>query len=111
MLLLTTTGRRSGRPRTQPLAYFALEGETVVVASNWGSGQPPAWYLNCLARPRVRVRLLREEFAAAARVATGAERARLWPHLITANPVYGRYQAGMAHDIPVVFLRRAPANG
>jgi deazaflavin-dependent oxidoreductase (nitroreductase family) len=108
-LLLTTTGRRSGHARTQPLTYFALEGETVLVASNWGSDQPPAWLLNCLAQPRVQVRLGREKFDAIAHVATEAARARLWPAVTAANPQYARYQAGVTHTIPVVLLRRVPA--
>jgi F420H(2)-dependent quinone reductase len=108
-LLLTTTGRRSGLPRTQPLTYFQLEGETVLVASNWGNDQVPAWYLNCLAHPRVRVRLGGDEFDALARVASEAERARLWPQVVAANPIYARYQAGVAHTIPLVLLQRAPA--
>jgi F420H(2)-dependent quinone reductase len=106
-LLLTTTGRRSGVARTQPLTYFNLEGETVLVASNWGNDQPPAWYLNCLAQPHVRMRLGRDEYDAIARVATEAERARLWPRVIAANPQYARYQAGVTHSIPLVLLRRA----
>jgi deazaflavin-dependent oxidoreductase (nitroreductase family) len=108
-LLLTTTGRRSGRPRTQPVTYFTLEGQTVLVASNWGNDQPPAWYRNCLAQPRVRVRRGRAVFAAVARVATDAERARLWPRLIAGNPQYARYQAAVAHTIPVVLLLPAPS--
>ncbi len=56
-LLLTTTGRRSGQPRTLPLQYFrSPEGHLFVVASNWGNDRPPAWYLNLLAAPRVQVR-------------------------------------------------------
>ena len=106
-LLLTTIGRRSGQPRTQPLTYFALEGETALVASNWGSERLPAWYLNCQAQPRVHVRRGREEFDAIAQVATEAERARLWPRVAAANPQYARYQAGVTRDIPIVLLRRA----
>ncbi|HEV2239297.1 MAG TPA: nitroreductase/quinone reductase family protein, partial [Ktedonobacterales bacterium] len=103
-LLLTTTGRRTGQPRTQPVTYFALEGQTVLVASNWGNDGPPAWFLNCLAHPRVRVRLSRVVYDAQARVATEAERARLWPRVVAANPQYARYQAAVAHTIPVVLL-------
>jgi deazaflavin-dependent oxidoreductase (nitroreductase family) len=108
-LLLTTTGRRSGLPRTQPVTYFTLEGLTVLVASNWGNDQPPAWYLNCLAQPRVHVRLRRDAFDAIARVATEAERAQLWPQLVVGNPLNRRYQATMSRALPVLLLQRTPS--
>src|SRR5579885_3609842 len=63
ILLLTTTGRKSGQPRTQPLAYFRDDaGGIYVVASNWGNDAPPAWYLNAQANPHVRVQLRRDTF-------------------------------------------------
>ncbi len=108
-LLLTTTGRKSGLPRTQALSYFALEepeGALALVASNWGSDAPPAWYLNLLAQPSARVQLKGEAFPVTASVATAEERARLWPHVTASNPQYTRYQAGTAREIPIVLLRR-----
>jgi deazaflavin-dependent oxidoreductase (nitroreductase family) len=108
-LLLTTTGRRTGLPRTQPVTYFTLEGQTVLVASNWGNDRPPAWYLNCVAQPRVRVRLRRAAFDAITRTATADERARLWPPLVAGNPQYARYQAAVPSTIPVVLVRPAPS--
>lgn len=109
-LLLTTTGRKSGLPRTLPLTYFRPGGELVLVASNWGSDQPPAWYLNIVAQPHVRVQLKRDIFDAEAQVAGEEERARLWPGIAAQNPQYARYQAGTSRTIPIVFLRRAPAS-
>lgn len=105
-LLLTTTGRKSGLLRTQPLAYFLPQGRIVLVASNWGNDRPPAWYLNLVAQPRVRVELKREVFDAEARIATGEERERLWPLIVAQNRVYARYQAGTSREIPLVLLRR-----
>ncbi|HEU0026468.1 MAG TPA: nitroreductase/quinone reductase family protein [Ktedonobacterales bacterium] len=105
-LLLTTTGRKSGQPRTQPLTYFALEGALALVASNWGSGAPPDWYLNLVARPSARVQLRREVFPVAAAIATADERARLWPEVVARLPIYGYYQARIPREIPIVLLRR-----
>ena len=109
-LLLTTTGRKSGLPRTQPLTYFRPERDLVLVASNWGSDQPPAWYFNIVAQPHVRVQLKRDTFDAEAQVASDEERDRLWPAVVAQNPQYGRYQAGTSRKIPMVFLRRLPAS-
>jgi len=109
-LLLTTTGRKSGLLRTQPLTYFRPESDLVLVASNWGSDQPPAWYLNVVAQPHVRVQLKRDVFDAEAQVAGEEERARLWPDIAAQNPQYARYQSGTSREIPIVFLRRARAS-
>ena len=106
VLLLTTTGRRSGQLRTLPLQYFrGPEGHLFVVASNWGNDRPPAWYLNLLAGPRVQVQLGRERFTARATSASTEERARLWPWLVARAPVFARYQQFAARQIPLVLLR------
>ncbi|HEV8193532.1 MAG TPA: nitroreductase family deazaflavin-dependent oxidoreductase [Ktedonobacterales bacterium] len=107
-LLLTTTGRKSGLPRTQAITYFRADDDLVLVASNWGSDRPPAWYLNLLAHPQVHVQLKREAFEAEARMTTHEERARVWPVVVAQNPQHARYQAGTSREIPVVFLRRVP---
>ncbi len=106
VLLLTTTGRKSGQPRTQPLSYFALDGALALVASNWGRDEPPAWYLNLKTQPSAYVRLKGEVFPVTAEVATAEERARLWPQVVAGNPQYARYQAGTPREIPIVLLRR-----
>lgn len=105
-LLLTTTGRKSGLSRTQPVTYFRWEGELVLVASNWGSDQPPAWYLNLMAQPLAHVQLKRARFEVEASTASAEERARAWPSIVRQNPQHARYQAGTERQIPVVFLRR-----
>lgn len=109
-LLLTTTGRKTGQPRIRAITYFdfpALDGALALVASNWGSDAPPAWYLNLLTQPRAQVQLKRERFPVIASVATPEERARLWPQVVAANRQYARYQAGTTREIPIVLLRRA----
>ena len=105
MLLLTTTGRRSGEPRTQPLACFADGDDWVVVASNAGQDRHPAWFLNLEACPDAQVRIGREAWAVRAHVAEGEERERLWPWLKERNPAYARYEQRTERRIPVVILR------
>ena len=106
MCLLTTTGRKSGQPRTSPLACFRDGKNLIVVASNNGQDHDPAWWLNLQANPAAEVRLGRERFRARAELATGAERERLWPWLCKQNPVYPRYQKKTQRQIPVVLLKR-----
>ncbi len=104
LLLLTTTGRKSGRPRTWPLGY-SRDGDRLIVGASAG-GQPehPAWYLNLCATPRVAVQIGRERRRMVATVAEGAERARLWARLVDANPDFVAYQQRVTRPIPVVIL-------
>jgi deazaflavin-dependent oxidoreductase (nitroreductase family) len=106
VLLLTTTGRRSGKAITRPVGYFDLDGVRYVVASNSGAPADPAWYRNLLAHPAVTVEVGRERYQAVAMPATGEERARLWEHTVAVAPAYGRYARG-PREIPVVVLRRS----
>jgi deazaflavin-dependent oxidoreductase (nitroreductase family) len=90
-LLITTTGRTSGLPRTQPLLY-AVDGDAyIVVGSNWGQAHHPAWSANLLAEPTARVILLDREFDVDATLITGAERDRLWQLLLPIWPGYAAY--------------------
>ena len=107
MLLLTTTGRRSGQPRTLPLACFRDGDDLVIVGSNNGQDHPPAWWLNLQANPEARVRLGSETFDVRAERATGEEHARLWPWLKQQNPQYARYERKTRREIPVVVLKRS----
>jgi deazaflavin-dependent oxidoreductase (nitroreductase family) len=106
VLLLTTTGRRSGKAITRPLGYFDYDGVRYVVAANSGAPADPAWYRNLLAHPAVTVEVGRERYQAVAMPATGEERARLWEHTVAVAPAYGRYARG-PREIPVVVLRRS----
>jgi deazaflavin-dependent oxidoreductase (nitroreductase family) len=107
MLLLTTVGRRTGRERTLPLACLADGDDLVVVASNDGRDQHPAWWRNLEANPEARVRFGREERRVRAHLATPEERARLWPELTRRNRHYERYARKTERAIPVVILRRS----
>jgi len=103
-LLLTTTGRRSGKPVVMPLIYGEADGNYVVVASKGGAPQHPGWYLNLVAKPEVEVQVLAKRFRAKARTATGAERSRLWEKMAAIYPPYNPYQKKTEREIPVVVL-------
>jgi deazaflavin-dependent oxidoreductase (nitroreductase family) len=105
-IILTTTGRRSGEPRPTPLIYGRDGDDLLVVASNGGSTEPPAWYRNLEADPGVDVQLLGDRFRARARTATAEERPELWRTMATIWPAYDRYQERTDREIPVVVLER-----
>lgn len=105
VLLLTTRGRRTGRPRTVPLTYFEDGGDLVVVASYGGDDRDPAWYRNLLACPDVEVVVGGERRTMTARPAAAGEKARLWPRIVATHDGYRRYQARTGRDIPLAVLR------
>jgi deazaflavin-dependent oxidoreductase (nitroreductase family) len=107
MLLLTTTGRRSGRSHTVPLLYLT-EGDTVVVIASWG-GRPyhPDWYLNLEADPHVEVQIAGMRRRMRARTAEPEERAAWWPRVVAAYDGYRAYQSRTDRQIPVVVLETA----
>jgi F420H(2)-dependent quinone reductase len=102
--LLTTRGRRSGRPRSTTLSWFPHGDGVLVVPANAGSGRLPAWHLNLVAEPRVLVQIGRDVRRMTARVAGPDERARLWPQVVAASDVYAQHQARQERQIPVVVL-------
>ena len=107
--LLTTTGRRSGRPRTVPLLYIPHnDDQIVVVASHGGMSRHPAWYLNLLANPEVTVDVGSRRRSMTARPATEAERAELWPALTAVYPHFDAYQRRTDRVIPVLILVPTP---
>lgn len=106
MLLLTTTGRRTGVRRTVVLLYLR-EGESLlVVGSKGGSPQHPGWFHNLRADPGVEVEIGRRRERRRARVATPEERARLWPGIVERYPGYRKYERRTAREIPLVLLDR-----
>jgi len=104
VLLLTTIGRKSGRPRTQPLAYTRVGDGYAVIASKGGAAQHPLWYLNLRANPLAEVTVGRETRKVRARDAEGEERERLWRTLADLYPGYDRYAQKTSRRIPVVVL-------
>jgi deazaflavin-dependent oxidoreductase (nitroreductase family) len=106
LLLLTTTGARSGQPHTTPLSYFADGGRCIVFAAAGGAPADPDWYHNLLAHPRVTVEAGTEVFQAAAAVITGEERDALFGRFAAVRPQLHQYQDRTTRQIPVVALTR-----
>ena len=104
VLLLTTSGRKSGQPRTQPLSYTPASDGYAVIASKGGAPQHPLWYLNLQANPLADVTVGRETRKVRARDAEGEERERLWRALAELYPGYDRYAKKTNRKIPVVML-------
>jgi proline iminopeptidase len=106
ILLLTTTGRRTGNETTTPLIY-GLDGETpVIVASQGGAPDDPGWFKNLSRSPEVGVQIKGDRFRARARVAEGEERERLWELMNEIWPHYDEYATRTERVIPVVVLER-----
>lgn len=103
-LLLTTTGRRSGEPRTTAL-IFARDGDDyLVVASQGGAPAHPLWYANLTASPEVEIQVRADRIPVLARTASAEERPRLWKILTEVWPNYDTYQTRTTRTIPVVVL-------
>ena len=105
MLLLTTTGRKSGYRRTTPLLYLEDDGNLVVIASNGGHPNHPAWWLNLKSNPQAEVQVGRERRAVTAEEAEGETRERLWRAVVDVNSGYEGYRKSTSRRIPVVLLR------
>ena len=106
LLLLTTTGAKSGRPFTSPLAYTRDGDRYVVIASKGGAPTNPDWYHNLVANPEVTVEVGAETFRARAIPAEGEERDRLYAAQAAERPVFAEYQQKTTRRIPVIVLER-----
>lgn len=107
VMLLSYTGRKSGRRMTTPLLYLRDGRDIVTVASKGGSATHPLWYLNLLANPDCEVEIGRETTHMRARVASAEEKTRYWPALVKLYPDYDVYQRRTKRDIPVIVLSPA----
>lgn len=103
-LLLRTKGRRSGNPRVTPLIYGRHGEDYVIIASNGGAPNHPAWFLNLSADPEVRFQVGSDKFRGRARVADASERQALWAEMAKIYPPYDEYQQKAGREIPVVLL-------
>jgi len=106
ILLLGTTGAKSGQPRTTPLMYVVIDERLFAIASNAGAPTHPDWYRNVLAHPDVLVEQGAETYPATAIVIQAAEREDLWAVLTTQYPFFAEHQAKTAREIPLVELKR-----
>ena len=109
LLLLTTTGAKSGQPHVTPLMYLAEGDRFVVFASKGGSPAHPAWYHNLIANPKVTVEVEGDKFEAEAIVAEAEDRDRIYALQCEIFPMFADYQAKTERKIPVVILEREPA--
>ena len=107
-LLLTTTGRKSGQPRTTPLIYGKDGEDHIIIASRGGTPADPVWYGNLVENPEVELQVGAEVFSATARTISGAERSRVWDMMAEIFPSYNDYheKAKATREIPVIVLER-----
>ena len=110
LLLMTSKGARSGEPRTLPLGYTRDGDRYVVVGSNSGLPDEPAWLANIRANPVVSVEVGIETFLARARITSGAERHRLWAAHVAAIPHFANYEKMTERELQVVTIERLPEN-
>ena len=106
LLLLTTTGAKSGKQHINPLAYHTDGERLVVIATKNGAPTHPDWYHNLVAHPDVTVEVGTETFEARATVVEGAQRDELYANRVALMPIFAEYQAQVTRTIPVVVLTR-----
>ena len=106
LVILTTTGAKSGKSHSTPVRVFMDGNQPYVIASKGGAPTHPDWYRNLLAHPEVTVELGKETFKAKAVVTTGKERERLFKEAVAVAPGFGEYQKNTTREIPVVLLER-----
>jgi deazaflavin-dependent oxidoreductase (nitroreductase family) len=108
LLLLTTTGRRSGEPRTTPMMFIPDGDRLLVIASNAGAPRDPDWYRNLVEHPAVTVEVTGDTYPATAVVPPADERDRLFDGVVAKFPFFADHQAKVDRPIPVVILARTP---
>jgi len=109
VLLLTTTGARSGQSRTTPMMFHRDGDRLLVIASNIGAARHPDWYVNLTANPHVVVEVGADRFEATAIPLTGGERERMWTMLKESYPFFADHEAKTSREIPVVALTTGAA--
>jgi deazaflavin-dependent oxidoreductase (nitroreductase family) len=111
LVLLTTTGAKSGEKRTTPVAYFEFDGERTIVASKGGAPEHPAWYHNLRKNPSVHVEFATkdgiEEYDAVATVMSEPARTERYARIVEVAPGFGEYEKKTDRVIPLVVLTRA----
>jgi deazaflavin-dependent oxidoreductase (nitroreductase family) len=105
VLLLHTTGRKSGQAHTTPVGYFEHEGGYVIVASNAGKDQNPGWYYNLKNMPQVEIEIGSQHLQAKVQMIDSASRPAIWKKIVAAAPNYGAYETKTKREIPLVLLK------
>lgn len=106
ILLLHSTGAKSGKERINPMMYQAVGDRFAVFASKGGGPKNPDWYHNLIANPTATIEVGTERFPVRARVASGSERASIWETQKERYPTFARYETTAGREIPVVILER-----
>ena len=104
ILVLHTTGRKSGQPRSTPIAYFDYQGRYLLVGSNWGRPNDADWLFNLRKDPQARIDVNGRSYSVQAHEATGDEYTSLWKYVTGKHPPYLRYQEMTPRRIPIVIL-------
>jgi len=107
LLLLTTTGAKSGEPRLSPLAYLTIDGKTIIVGSKAGADTNPHWVHNLRANPRAHVEVGTDGYDVVARQLAEDERDATYPKIVEIAPGFGDYQSKTSRKIPLFELQRA----
>jgi len=111
VLLLTTTGRTSGKPRTVPVAYLRDGSTYVIIASYAGLPRHPAWFLNLESHPEATIQLKKRQMQVKAETANQEKKRELWARLMEVAPGYADYQKRTSRDIPIVILHPIDERG
>jgi deazaflavin-dependent oxidoreductase (nitroreductase family) len=109
VLLLTTTGRKTGKLRTHPLCYFEHDGGYVIIGSKGGSDTHPAWFHNLQSQPRAAIQVGGRQLEVSAQVVGAVSRGLLWARLVKMAPLYALYARRTCREIPLVLLRPVEA--
>jgi deazaflavin-dependent oxidoreductase (nitroreductase family) len=107
LLLLTTTGAKSGQPRVSPLAHLTVDGKTIIIGSYAGADINPAWVHNLRADPRAHIEVGTESFDVLARELSPNERDAIFPRIVAVAPGFGDYQSKTRRVIPLFELLRS----
>jgi deazaflavin-dependent oxidoreductase (nitroreductase family) len=107
MIMLTATGAKSGLPRSTPLATVPLDGDFIVVGSNFGQESHPSWSANLIAHPDASIAFEGDEFPVHAHLLTAEEKAEIWPGIIEVWPLFDTYVERSGRDLRVFRLTRS----
>ena len=111
VLLLTTTGRTSGKTRTVPLGYLRDGSAYVITASYGGLPRHPAWFFNLQSHPQATIQVKKVQIPVTAEVANPEKRRELWARLIEVAPGYANYEKRTSREIPMVILHPMVGSG
>ena len=107
LLLLTTTGAKSGQPRLAPLAYFTVDGKMIIIGSKAGADTNPDWVHNLRANPKAHIEVGMQAYDVTARELPLDERDEIFPKVVALSPGFGDYQSKTSRVIPLFELQRA----